>query len=192
VKGTHTRQRRTAQLVGEVYQLAGLSFPEPILMEELEEFSGGEVLKRALPRILDMNADVRTFYQRFSTSSNTRDRHKNCQKIFEIVTGMWVRGEVDVPDVEPWPEFSMRVNRAITLMLSDRASGSETAVFTSGGPIAVAVERALRTSIENTLRLAWVIRNASYSEFKFSGKAFTLSTFNTVPHLGDLSLLTYR
>jgi broad specificity phosphatase PhoE len=162
------------------------------LMDELEEFAGNEVLKRALPQVMEVNSDVRNLHQRFLTSTNTRDRHKSFQKMFETITGMWVRGELDVPDIERWLEFSMRVNRTITLMLSDRASGSETVAFTSGGPIAVAVARALHTSTENTLRLAWVIRNASYSEFKFSKEMLTLCTFNTVPHLGDPSLLSYR
>ena len=56
----------------------------------------------------------------------------------------------------------------------------------------VAVQRALHLSARDTLDLAWMIRNCAYSEFVFSGERFTLSTFNSFPHLDEQSLLTYR
>jgi len=37
-----------------------------------------------------------------------------------------------------------------------------------------------------------MVRNCSYSEFLYSGERFTLSTFNSFPHLEDASMLTYR
>jgi hypothetical protein len=43
--------------------------------------------------------------------------------------------------------------------------------------------------------LAWQIRNASVSTFKFSEQRFTLSSFNSVAYLEmqrDPSLITYR
>ena len=43
-----------------------------------------------------------------------------------------------------------------------------------------------------TLELAWMVRNAAWSEFVFSGDRFTLSTFNAFPHLDEPRLLTYR
>ena len=56
----------------------------------------------------------------------------------------------------------------------------------------MAMQRALNLSPQDTLRVAWMSRNCSYSEFLFSGDRFTLSTFNAFPHLDDAALLTYR
>jgi hypothetical protein len=39
--------------------------------------------------------------------------------------------------------------------------------------------------------LVWMKRNAALSEYVFSGERFSLSTFNSTPHL-EGSLLTYR
>jgi len=66
------------------------------------------------------------------------------------------------------------------------------AIFSSGGPIGVALQRALELSPENTLKVAWMARNCSFSEFLFSGERFTLSSFNELPHLDESSLITYR
>jgi hypothetical protein len=66
------------------------------------------------------------------------------------------------------------------------------AIFTSGGPLSVVAQRALHLSAQDTLRIAWMARNSSFSEFLFSGDRLTLSSFNSFPHLDDDSLLTYR
>ncbi|MFZ0878241.1 MAG: histidine phosphatase family protein, partial [Candidatus Acidiferrales bacterium] len=96
------------------------------------------------------------------------------------------------PGVESWAEFSARVNRGISQFISRCGHGVNAAIFCSGGPIAVAVERALHLSPPDTLQIMWMSRNASYTEFLFSGDRFTLSAFNAFPHLDDPALLTYR
>jgi hypothetical protein len=56
----------------------------------------------------------------------------------------------------------------------------------------VAMHRALNLSPQHTLRVSWMSRNCSWSEFLYSGDRFTLSAFNTHPHLNDSAMLTYR
>jgi len=65
-------------------------------------------------------------------------------------------------------------------------------IFTSGGPLAVVVRRALHLSTEDTLQIAWMLRNCSFTEFLYSRDRLTLSSFNAFPHLDEDSLLTYR
>ena len=65
-------------------------------------------------------------------------------------------------------------------------------IFVSGGPIGLAVGRALDLSPQNTLRISWMAQNSSFSEFLYSRDRFTLSTFNSFPHLDQPSLQTYR
>jgi len=70
--------------------------------------------------------------------------------------------------------------------------GQRVAVFSSGGPIGVAMQKALGLSTEATLRSAWMVPNCAYSEFLFSGDRFTLRSYNSYPHLIDPDFFTYR
>jgi broad specificity phosphatase PhoE len=94
--------------------------------------------------------------------------------------------------VESWAEFSARVYRGLTHIAASDGNGQQVAIFSSGGPIGVTVQRALNLAPEMTLKIAWMARNCSYSELLFSGERFTLSSFNAFPHLDDPSVLTYR
>jgi broad specificity phosphatase PhoE len=112
--------------------------------------------------------------------------------MFEAVIGIWVSGELVIDGVESWQDFCARVDRGIATILSGPTLAGDSVVFTSGGPIGVAIRRALNLSHADTLQLTWMSRNASFTEFLSSGRRFTLSTFNAHPHLEDESLLTYR
>jgi broad specificity phosphatase PhoE len=106
----------------------------------------------------------------------------------------WVDGEVVLPAVESWPEFCARADRGLSQYMSANGRGQQLAIFGSAGLIGVAMRRALHLSSQDTLRTTWMIRNSSFSEFLFSNtdNRFTLSTFNSFPHLDEASLLTYR
>ena len=84
------------------------------------------------------------------------------------------------------------MDHGLSKLAANGGKGEQVAVFTSGGPVGVTMQRALNLSPENTLRVAWMVRNGAYSEFLFSGERFTLSSFNAFPHLEGSSLLTYR
>lgn len=192
LSGPRVRQKDTAKIVGECYRKAGLRFPEPIVMPEFDEYASEAVLEKSLPGLIERNDEVRELNRAFVGSTNPGERQKNFQKMFETVIGSWVNGELAVPGVESWIEFCARVNRGLTELITDAHSGEEALVFSSGGPIAVAVQRALNLTARNTLGVLWMSRNCSYSEFLFSGDRFTLSSFNAFPHLDDPALLTYR
>jgi broad specificity phosphatase PhoE len=190
--GPCVRQRDTARIVDQAYRDAGSSFPEPMVMREFDEYQGEAVLKHALPRLLQTDATIRQLHQQFLGVSAPAERSKPFQKLFEAVIRKWAGGAILAPGVESWTEFCARVNSGLSRFLSGAKQGELSAVFCSGGPIGVAVQRALNLSAENTLRVMWMSRNCSYSEFVFSGERFTLSAFNAFPHLDDASLLTYR
>jgi broad specificity phosphatase PhoE len=190
--GPCLRQRDSARIVSETYRDAGLSFPEPIIMREFDEYQGEAVLERALPQLVETDATIRELHQQFLNVRSLAARSKPFQKMFEAVIGKWVGGAISVPGVESWDEFCTRVNRGLSRFLSGASRGEQSAIFCSGGPISVAVQRALNLTAQDTLRVAWMSRNCSYSEFLYSGERFTLSAFNAFPHLDDVSLLTYR
>ncbi len=190
--GPRVRQRDTARVVGETCRDAGVGFPELVVMQEFDEYPGDAVLEQSLPRLLESSSEIQELHRAFQSSRSPGERLNNFQRMFEAVIGKWVDGEIPLNHVESWPEFCARVNRGLSQFLSEGNRGEQAVVFCSGGPIAIAMQRALNLSPQDTLRVAWMSRNCSYSEFLSSGHRFTLSSFNAFPHLDDDSLLTYR
>jgi broad specificity phosphatase PhoE len=190
--GPCVRQKDTAKLVGDAYRQAGLDFPAPTVLDELDEYDGESVLKHALPGLLEKDARIRALHRAFEESKEPAERRKTFQKTFEAVIGLWVNAEISPAGVESWDEFCVRVRRGLKEFLSAGGQGERLAIFTSGGPIALVVQRALDLSSQNTLRVSWMAQNCSYSEFIFSSGRFTMSTFNSFPHLDDPSMQTYR
>jgi len=190
--GPRTRQIETAKIVGDVYKQAGLPWPDVKSLPEFDEYHGELVMDSSLDRLVESNPQVRQLQQAFQKANDTREKHKSFQRLFEVVISKWVAGEIQVEDVEPWPEFCARVRRGLALICSANGSNENVAIFSSGGPIGVAMQRALELSPQNTLKVMWMARNCSFSEFLFSGDRFTLSSFNELPHLDDPGLITYR
>ena len=104
----------------------------------------------------------------------------------------WVSGELASPEMESWAQFHARVEKGLARILNREGSRRRIAVFTSGGPISVAVQMATKAPQEMAMELNWRIRNASLTGIIFSGDRQTLDYFNTVPHLTDPALLTWR
>ncbi len=190
--GPRVRHRGTEKAVRETYVKHGLSFPAAVVFEEFDEFQGDIVLEKSLPGLCETNARIRDLDSAVKTANSPLQRRRNFQKLFDAVVTMWVHGELAVDGVESWDAFIARVNRGLSQFLSTATKSETCAIFTSGGPVAVSVQRALRLSPHDTLQVAWMPRNCSYSEFLFSGDRFTLSTFNSFQHLDDPALLTYR
>jgi|SRR5713101_2198818 len=190
--GPCVRHKDTARLVRDACLHAGQHFPEPVVIPEFDEYQGDEVLKRSLPHLLESNEKIRELHRAFEKSNDSHERFKTFQKVFEAVIGMWVDGKISPNGVESWTEFSIRVNQGLTRFLAASRHGERVVIFTSGGPIALAVQRALKLTTQNTLQISWMAQNCSFSEFLFSKGRFTLSTFNSFPHLDDPSLQTYR
>ena len=190
--GPCVRHKDTARLARHACVHAGLQFPEPAVVPEFDEYQGDEVLQRSLPRLLESSDRIRELHKAFEKSDGSYEKFKTFQKMFEAVISMWVDGKISPDGVESWTEFSIRVNQGLTHILSACRQGERVVVFTSGGPIALAVQRSLQLTPQNTLQVSWMSQNCSVSEFLFSKDRFTLSTFNSFPHLDDSTLPTYR
>jgi broad specificity phosphatase PhoE len=190
--GPRVRQVQTARMVEEAYQRVGREFPEVAVMNEFDEYPGEGVLKLGLPQVLERSQEVRHLHRAFERAKDSDERKRSFQQMFEAVIGMWVSGELVINGVESWPDFCARVDRGIANIVNSPTRSGDSVVFTSGGPIGMALRRALHLSHADTLQLTWMSRNASFTEFLSSGGRFTLSTFNAHPHLEDESLLTYR
>jgi broad specificity phosphatase PhoE len=190
--GPCIRQKGTLALVSAEYRKAGMQFPDPVELSEFDEYQGEAVLERSLPELLESDQNIRNLHSALQSASGSIERRVTSQKLFEAVIGKWVLGAICPPGVETWPEFCTRVNSGLTKFLSAGGRREKAAIFTSGGPIAVAMQRALLLSAEKTLSVSWMSRNSSWSEFLYSGERFTLSCFNCQPHLDDPAMLTHR
>jgi broad specificity phosphatase PhoE len=190
--GPRIRQIDTAKIVADIYQRLGVAFPEPVVLEEFDEYQGEDVLRSSIPKLVETDAGIRQLHGAFQTAATPEEKRSTFQRMFEGVVGKWVDGELVLPDVESWPEFCARVKGGLSKLTFRGMRGEQVAVFSSGGPIGVAMQRALSLSPRDTLRVTSMSRNCSYSEFLCSGEKFTLSAFNATPHLDGPSLLTYR
>lgn len=188
--GPRARQQRSALLAGEAYRELTGFWPEPVLLEDLDEMQTEDVLKRAMPGLLTTHPDVVTLVEAFQSAGDPKETAKKFQKLFERVVAMWAKGELQVQGVEPWDAFVARTHAVIRKMCGD--GGGLVAAFTSAGPVSAAMQRALGTDADTTLQLAWMVRNASVSEFLFTADRFSLSSFNTMAHLPDRANWTYR
>lgn len=190
--GPCERQIHTAQLVARAYQASNQKFPELQELEEFDEYQAEAVLKRALPELLSTDDSIAKLQAAFKSSATNAEQRKHFQKLFESVINKWVRAEISPKDVESWQQFKTRVNSALNKFLNQGQRGETVAIFTSGGPIAIAMQTALSLSDESSLGVSWMSQNCSWSEFLYGADRFTLSTFNSHPHMEDPAMLTYR
>jgi broad specificity phosphatase PhoE len=189
--GPCVRHAQTAQIVAEGYRKAGCRFPEVVVMNEFDEYPGTAVYRAGLPGLLKESEEARRFHEALEQSTDPAERRRWFQKLFEQVIRKWVSGDLDVDGVERWAEFCARVARGFAKIANNGTPRGDDVVFTSGGPIGVAMRHALSLSDMGTLQMTWMSRNTAFAEFVSSADRFVLSAFNAHPHLNADSLLTY-
>ena len=157
--------------------------------DAFNEYDSENILKTLIPEIISrepgFEADVAAML-----SSN-----RSFQKVLEKIMRIWVSIEKPLKNLETWHSYSGRVVAGLKKIMTKESSGKKVAIFTSGGPISICVQKALNLSDEHTLQLAWQIMNTSITRFKYSGNRLMLSGFNDITHLelkGDPDLISYR
>jgi len=159
--GTMRRHLRTAELAG---------FSNYQTSDAFNEYDAYGIL-RALPD-----------YQR-----PTDNRH--LQSMFDAAMPQWIAGTLVAPGVETFHAFHTRVISALRTILEADLGSRRVVVFTSGGPIGVAVQSVLGAPERMAIELNWRIRNCSLTEFLFTRGRVSLDQFNSTPHLSEV---TYR
>ena len=188
--GPCRRQRETAEAVAEAFAGGPRPWPEPEPLAELDEHDGYLVFTRSLPRLARADAEARAALELVDKPLGGDQRMY--YSVYRRVTRRWARGELDLPGGEPrledWPVFRRRAEGAVDRVVDGGSGGKTAIVFTSAGPVAVAVGKALGLDDETVLGLSWTVRNASVSEFLFSGERFSLHSFNSQLHLAEPGL----
>lgn len=192
--GPCVRQIETAQAVAQAYQRAGVSLPDLEIYPEFEEYSGDAALAHGLDQLLGQDEELRRLHTAFEAAQGHQNRRVTFQRMFERILAEWVSGALHSNELEKWSVFCARVNSGIGRCIASAGRARRIAVFTSGGPIAIAMQRALHLAPQTTIQTSFMCHNASWSEFLFSGsERFSLSTFNASPHLDhEPAMLTYR
>lgn len=190
--GPRVRQLETARITGEVYKAAGLGWPEPVVLKSFDEFQAETVMERCLPELVETDSEIRRMHDAYKSAATRPEQFKTFQRMFEIVIGRWAEGRLPLEEIEPWPDFCSRVQQGLSQLSSNGSRGQQIVIFSSGGPVGVAMQRALGLSTEATLKTAWMVRNCAYTEFLFSAGRFTLSSYNATPHFTDPEFITYR
>jgi len=190
--GPRQRHQQTAAAVATVVRRAGLPFPEPMTLGELDEYDLDGILCRLAPGLARENQDFAGLLERQRQGATERDQARNFQQMFEPLLFHWQTAGEGLEDLESWPAFQGRVERCLRQLTDRPGHGRRVVAFTSGGFIGTAVQLVLGAPDRAALEINWRIRNAALTEFVFTRERFTLDAFNSVAHLADPELATYR
>jgi len=155
--GTLQRHTRTAELAG---------VPEFTPRPEFNEYDANGILG-------DAQREVK----------NNRD----LQKLFDERMPQWIAGALQSPGLESWQAFHERVVRGFRAIVEADHPSRRIVVFTSAGPIGVAVQTVVGAKEPMAMELNWRIRNSSLTEFIFTRSRVSLDTFNATPHLEEVT-----
>ena len=121
------------------------------------------------------------------------------QELLERATSLWVKGELQPRlndnEFETWEDFQFRVYDVIDEIIASHSSGSRVLVSTSGGVIAMALQRVLQFPDEKVISTNWMVHNSSVTRFKYGNGKVSLTQFNSLPHLERNEfkhMITYR
>lgn len=190
--GPRLRQKRSAVVTGEALCEAGLAWPEPMVIEGLDEFDLDGILHRLAPDLSRRDAAFATLLEKFRQSHGDHDRVRHFQIMFEALLIYWQTAPAAESVHESWMAFHERVVRTLRQIIERPGRGRRAAVFTSGGVIGAAMAWVLAAPDRMALELSWRLRNSALTEFVFTGDRLTADSFNGVPHLEDPAFWTYR
>ena len=191
--GTLLRQRETA------YELFGLVEGSPsssIQLPGLNEYNGDPLISIYLRDHADADG--------FGSASGKPQQlpisdERLFQTIFESATEKWIKGELQ-PSAEDskfeyWTDFQTRVYSAIDDIMEQQGKGSRVLISTSGGVIAMALQRVLQFPDQHVINTNWMVRNSSVTRVIYGNGRMSLTQFNCLAHLekADLQhMITFR
>lgn len=184
--GSLKRHRQTATIA--LHQING---DRPLTMAidpDFNEFDSSDLLMNSLCRVIQADPTLA------EQMRHIHNQHGAIARIFEIAEKRGLVPADEATRLNLAMQFSDRVLGAITNLVRTLGDHGKTAVFTSGGPTAVALHQALATSREQTIRLGRELRNTSVTVLRHDQGELNLVRFNCVAHLeaqNHANLITY-
>jgi len=187
--GSLDRQKKSAEIVLEVYRKNGVTIPDPLVDDRFNEYDTRKIIETQLDEMLDEEPSLREHLPTFFTS------RKSFQLIFERAMGRWVSGRHRPVGIESWAQFQARVAGALKGVMGNHVEKARSVIFASGGSISASVQYATGLSGAETINLSWQMVNTAVTRFRYNRDRLSLQSFNCYPHLelaGDGELITYR
>jgi broad specificity phosphatase PhoE len=191
--GPRIRQQETANIVARQFEILGLPWPRPTIIPELDEYDLNGLLTQLAPALAQENATFRELLTVLDEqAADDHDHIVRFQRMFEMLLAHWQTMPTTTEMVESWVTFHARVQHGLRRITDLPGKGRHIAVFSSGGFIGTATALALMAPARTALELNWRLRNSSLTRLLFSSGRLTLDEFNSVSHLADSRLWTYR
>ena len=187
--GKMERQQKTAEALLNHSGENQLSVPRLQIDESFNEYDSFAVWEALIPEMTAEQPSLAAELEKLPGDP------KAFQRVFSQVMNRWTQGEYRASGIPRWDDFTRRVVLGVEKIAARHGAQKRLAVFTSGGPISVAVRSALGLSDRVTLEISWQLMNASITRIKYNSRGIMLAGFNEVSHLeleGDAGLLTYR
>jgi len=185
--GTLARQVRTEEVVAGCFRAAGEPWPAATRDRAWNEYDATGVMQHLVAGDTRLSALAEAYEQ----ARGSPEEGRAFQRMFEAAMTCWLEGDAEIDGVESWRAFRSRVSGAIQGLMAG-PPGRRIAVFTSGGPIGFAVHHAVQAPARSFLDMNWRVRNTSVTNLLFDRSRLTLDSFNSIPHLDEASLWTYR
>jgi broad specificity phosphatase PhoE len=115
----------------------------------------------------------------------TDNRH--LQRMFDVAMPQWITAKLEHPGLETWANFHGRVVRGFRSIVDADKPSRRVVLFTSAGPIGVILQTVLCAPEQTAIELHWRIRNCSVTELVFTRDRISVDTFNTTPHLTEIT-----
>ena len=187
--GPRRRHVDTARHFRDGAAAAGVDYPAAQPAPALDEFPAFELLARCAPALVAEDPELQALF----SARDRRKKHQLFEKAFQLLMTRWVSGDLDTGDLETYAHFHTRVRQGLRQLIEENGRGRSIALFTSGGPICMALQWSLALPDQTAVEQMWVVGNGSVSEFRYRDKdGITLVRFNEMGHLTDPSLITYR
>lgn len=187
--GTMQRHIETADRFFQGFSGANSTYPILTEMEAFNEYDPEAVLKNVIPVLIDEDPGFSEDVEKMFNSK------KSFQIVFEKAVLRWVSGDVQAPGLVTWEDYSGCVRHGIAEIMKAHGSGKTVAVFSSGGPISAAIQKALSLSGTSAIQVGWQIINTSVTRFKFTADRIMMMSFNEHAHLEmkrENEWITYR
>ena len=190
--GAMRRQQETARHAINAFAQAGLTLPPLVTDERWNEFDLGKVYEEIAQPLCDSDGEFKIGYEEMNASYSdpAAPFHRNSTILDAKVVRAWVSERFPYSG-ESWLEFHSRVVAALN-DLRQYADLGHVAVFTSATPTAISVAYSMGVTDVRAARIAGMSFNSSISTLRIQPDDFTLFSFNSVPHLEDPALRSFR
>ncbi len=183
VTGSLKRHQQTAEHCLEAMGYQGKQTTDA----RFNEYDHEQVLAVSRPEFADRERTAAFLAQ----SDNPR---KTFQLALQAAIERWMTGQHDSDYTETWQQFKTRCHEALAHWVENAGDIRNLAIFTSGGPISLALQYVLNIPDQQAVALSWSTHNAAITRLIHNRKRVSLSFFNDYSHFetNDPSTLTQR